>query len=153
MLCEARDCWGPGVFLDRGPMGDQPLTLRVAHWAGGIGSGGRGDPPAVKTAGLSRLAELVQKAVCTQAVYECGEQGIPLAAPGDPVHLKPLIRCLPGAVKMHVQNLKEKITQAIDHNTRNHGQRRQPVFTWGELLQEIAIYGRDMGWLEEGTNL
>ncbi|OPJ67375.1 hypothetical protein AV530_011660 [Patagioenas fasciata monilis] len=80
---EAGGFWGPGVFLNGGPDGDQSPTSRVAYWAGGVDPREREEPVIIRIRGLSELSEGVQKAACIQAMYEKGQQGIPVAAPDN----------------------------------------------------------------------
>lgn len=53
----------------------------------------------VTVKGVSELPERVQTAACIPAVHERGLQGVPMAAPGDAEHLRPLLRELPDALK------------------------------------------------------
>ena len=64
---------------------------------------------------------------------------------GPPPPLRPLIRGLPDALKIHVQSLRERIQGAIERNQQNppaHG------MTWAEVLHSIVVHGREMGWAE-----
>ena len=90
----------------------------MAYWAGGVDPKERGEPVTIKVKGLSELAEGVQKAACIQVTYERVRCGIPLAVPVDPSHLRPLIRGLPDALKIHVQSLRERVQRAIECNQR-----------------------------------
>lgn len=65
------------------------------------------------------LAEGVQKATCVQAMYERGQQGILMAAPVDPRHLRPLVRGLPDALKIDVQSLRERIQGAAERKQQS----------------------------------
>ena len=75
----------------------------------------REEPITIWVKGLSELAVGVQKTMCVQAMYERGQQGIPLAVPVDLSHLRPLIRGLPDALKIHVQTLRERVQRANKH--------------------------------------
>ncbi|KAM9591186.1 uncharacterized protein ACIBXB_006082 [Morphnus guianensis] len=54
---EARNYWGPGVFLSAGPPGDQSITSRVVYWAGGVDPKEGGDSFTIQVKGLSELTE------------------------------------------------------------------------------------------------
>lgn len=143
---EAGGFWGPGVFLSGGPDGDRSLTSRVAYWAGGVDPREREEPVTIRIRRLSELSEGVQKAACIQAMYEKGQQGIPVAAPVNPTHLRPLIRGLPNTLKMYVQSLREKIQLAVELNQQNPQNPVAHVLTWSEMLHNIVTYRREMGW-------
>ncbi|KAM9591233.1 uncharacterized protein ACIBXB_006106 [Morphnus guianensis] len=100
-------------------MGDRSITSRVAYWAGGVDPRERGEPITIRVKGLSELTEGVQKAACVQAMYDRGQQGIPMTAPG-----------------------------AIDRNRQNPQGPAAHVLTWEEVLHSIVVYGREMGWTE-----
>ncbi|KAK4810107.1 hypothetical protein QYF61_008083 [Mycteria americana] len=110
----------------------------------------RGEPITIRIRGLSELAEGVQKAACIQVMYEREQQGIPMAAPVDPAHLRPLIRGLPDALKIHVQSLRERLQTAIERNWQNPPSPPAHVLTWAETLHSIATHGCDMGWMDPG---
>lgn len=138
---EANGCWAQGVFLSDGPAGDRSITSRVAYWAGGVDPKERGEPVIIWVKGLAELAEGVEKAACVQAMDERGQDGIPMAAPVDPSHLRPLIRGLPDTLKIPVQSLGERIPGTIERN-RRAPQNPEHVLTWGEVLHRIVTYGR-----------
>lgn len=150
---EAGGFWGPGVFLSGGPDGHQSLTSRVAYWAGGMDPRERGEPVTITIRGLSKLSEGVQKVACIQAMYEKGQQGIPVAAPVNPTHLRPLIRGLPDALKNYVQSLRERIRVAVEHNQQNPRNPSARVLTWAEILHNIVTYGCEMGWPGPGGGI
>ena len=137
------------MFLSDGPAGDRSITSRVAYWAGGVDPKERGEPVIIRVKGLSELAEGVQKAACVQAMDERGQHGIPMAAPVDPSHLRPLLRGLPDTLKIHVESLGERIQGTIERN-RRAPQNPEQVLTWGEALHRRVTYGREMGWSDPG---
>ncbi|KAK4820000.1 hypothetical protein QYF61_017379 [Mycteria americana] len=92
--------FGDSVFLSDGPAGNQSITSQVAYWAGVIHLKEEEESVTIRIRGLWELAEGLQKSACIQAMYERGQQGIPMAAPVDPAHLRPLIRQLPDALKI-----------------------------------------------------
>ena len=79
----------------------------------------RGEPITIRVKGLLELTEGVQKADCVQAMYDRGQEEIPMTAPVDPRHLRPLIRGLPDALKVHVQSHRERILGVTEHNQQN----------------------------------
>ncbi|KAK4808440.1 hypothetical protein QYF61_004896 [Mycteria americana] len=127
---EARGFWGPGVLLSDGPAGDQSITLRVAYWAGGV-----------DTKEIVRVSGRSTKAVCVQAMYEWGQQGIPMAALVDPRHLRPLIRGLPDALKIHVQSLRERIQKTIEHSRPNPQNLLAHILTWARDVTQYSHLG------------
>ncbi|KAM9591235.1 uncharacterized protein ACIBXB_006110 [Morphnus guianensis] len=81
-------------------------------------------------------------------MYDRGQQEIPMTAPVDPRHLRPLIRGLPDALKIHVQSLRERIQGAIDRNRQNPQGPAAHVMTWAEVPHSIVVHGHEMGWAE-----
>uniref|UniRef100_A0A8C6YPD6 Uncharacterized protein n=1 Tax=Nothoprocta perdicaria TaxID=30464 RepID=A0A8C6YPD6_NOTPE len=139
--------WGPGVFLEEGfPDDNRSITAQVAYWAGGIDPRERGEPLVIKFRGLSGLSEAMQKAVCIQAMYDRGHSDVPLMAPVNPVHLRPLIKGLPDTAKIYMQNLKERVIRAQEHNDHNIHTPPIHVPTWADLLHDMVSYGREMAW-------
>ncbi|XP_069631239.1 LOW QUALITY PROTEIN: uncharacterized protein [Haliaeetus albicilla] len=136
---EARNYWGPGVFLSAGSAGDQSITSRVAYWAGGADPRERGEPVTIQVKGLSELTEGVQKPTCVQAMYDRGQQGIPMTALVDPRHLRPFIRDLLDVLKIHVQSLtlRERILGVIECNQQNPQKLPTHVTTWEESADDI----------------
>lgn len=74
-----------------------------------------------------------------------------MAAPVNPIHLRPLIKGLPDTLKIHVQSLRERIQEAIDCNKQNTRNSPEHVLTLPKILHNIVItYGREMGWVDLG---
>ncbi|XP_054677814.1 uncharacterized protein LOC129204954 [Grus americana] len=155
---EAEGYWGPGVFLTTGDhQAPWSLTQRVAYWAGGLNSVGRGDPLAI-TASVDQLVESVQKAACLQMMYDRELKpnlSSPMLLPVDPERMMPLIRGLPDSLKPigiqlqgRIQNTpsEERIMAALEGMvTPEHQRPGRKAWTWGEIAQELINYGRKYG--------
>lgn len=108
----------------------------------------RGEPITLWAKGLSELLEGVQKAACVQAMYDRGQQGIPITAPVDPRQLIPLIRGLPDSLKVHMQSLGERILGITEHNQQNPHKPPAHVMIWAEVQHSIVVHGCEMGCVE-----
>lgn len=94
--------------------------------------------------GLSELVDGVKKAACIQAMYERGRQWVAMAALVDPSHLKPLLRGLLDALKIHVQSLKERIQRAIEINQHDpHNSPHARFDLGGNATQYSDLWARE----------
>lgn len=120
------------------------MTTQAACWAGGRDPQETGDPLVIKTSCFSDLAMSVQKATCTQAMYERDVlKRSPTLASTDPVRLTLFICGLPDSLKTNGQgciqtpcacamNAAAAAVQPLSDQVH--------ITTWSEFQQEIINY-------------
>ncbi|KAK4831738.1 hypothetical protein QYF61_018868 [Mycteria americana] len=132
------------------------LTQRAAYWCGGLDPLEWGDPVTIPTPGLDQIAESMQKAqkaACLQLMYErhlIPHQPSLMLLKADPNRMKPLIKGLPGPLKVYAIQIQDRQRAALpiqEHLTemltpgRNQTWSAPAEFplTWGEIAQEVMI--------------